>query len=383
MSALVEIALKSPLVARAKLLLKRIEEAKAGIGEVPYEWYPYDNMGNVAYIEALSQYAGLTLEGMAAGQPLLDIGCADGDLSFFLESLGYPVTAIDHAPTNANDLRGVRALKQALGSSIEIVDTDLDRGFTAPHGRYGIVILLGILYHLKNPYLMLETLAGLADYCVISTRIARFAPDGARLHGMPVAYLLDKDEANNDPTNFWIFSEEGLRRLIHRSGWEVRASLLSGNTTNSDPVTAKGDGRMFCLLSRQTLFTNGRLLSGWYEPEDGRDAWRWTAERFAVEFAAIAGTEQQHIEMRLFVPEDRTVELQASVDGVAVASTVLDKPGQQQWTFPVRPPANARRMTVAFTAMPINKNTVADGRSLGVVVSEIKLRGAEARVPDA
>ena len=130
MSALAEIALKSPLVARAKVLLERIEQAKVTVGQVPYEWYPYDNMGNVAYIEALSAYAGLTLEGMAAGQPLLDIGCADGDLSFFLESLGYAVTAIDHAPTNANDLRGVRALKEALGSSIEIIDTDLDRGFT-------------------------------------------------------------------------------------------------------------------------------------------------------------------------------------------------------------------------------------------------------------
>ena len=68
------------------------------------------------------------------------------------------------------------------------------RGLTTPHPSYGFVVLLGILYHLKNPFLVLETLAGVADYCLLSTRIARLAPDGARLQGLPVAYLLGEDE---------------------------------------------------------------------------------------------------------------------------------------------------------------------------------------------
>ena len=77
------------------------------------------------------------------------------------------------------------------------------------------------------------------------------------------------------------------------------------------------------------------------------------------------------------------MELQATLDGVPLASTVLDKPGQQGWTCPLRPVTKAKRINVVFTARSLSESNTADGRSLGIVVSEIKLRGAEARVPSA
>ncbi|MDQ2948522.1 MAG: hypothetical protein M3Y27_21720 [Acidobacteriota bacterium] len=68
-----------------------------------------------------------------------------------------------------------------------------------------------------------------------------------RLDGLPAAYLLEPDECNSDVTNYWIFSPAGLRLLIQRAGWTIRAQANSG-TSESDPVTPDGDERMFLLL---------------------------------------------------------------------------------------------------------------------------------------
>ena len=94
-----------------------------------------------------------------AGRKVLDLGCADGELAFFLESLGYQVTAVDHGVYNHNGMRGARALKAALGSAVELVELDLDRPFQLPGGPYDFAFFLGTLYHLRNPFHVLEELA--------------------------------------------------------------------------------------------------------------------------------------------------------------------------------------------------------------------------------
>jgi tRNA (mo5U34)-methyltransferase len=67
------------------------------------------------------------------------------------------------------------------------------------------------------------------------------------LSDIPVAYLLDDREANNDATNFWIFSDAGFRRVRARTGWQIVDYITLGNTTDSDPASADGDERAFCL----------------------------------------------------------------------------------------------------------------------------------------
>ena len=120
--------------------------------------------------------------------------------------------------------------------------------------HYRAVFLLGILYHLKNPFYVLEALARHTELCFVSTRIAQLTPDhNTRLKHVPVAYLLDPLETNNDATNYWIFSEVGLRRLFDRTGWEVLEFTTVGTTTGSDPVAPDRDERAFALLrSRAT-----------------------------------------------------------------------------------------------------------------------------------
>lgn len=160
---------------------------------------------------------------------VLDMGAGDGDLSFLLESLGVKVHAIDHPAINYNRMSGIHTAKEALHSSVDIQTLDLDSQFALAERVYGLVLLFGVLYHLKNPFYVMEALARQSEYCLMSTRIARVSPDrSVRFESLPVAYLVGERETNNDPTNFWIFTEPGLRRLLERAGWEVLDFTTTG-----------------------------------------------------------------------------------------------------------------------------------------------------------
>jgi hypothetical protein len=110
---------------------------------------------------------------------------------------------------------------------------------------------------------------------MISTRVAAASPNGSDLHHLPVAYLLDVGEIDEDPTNFWIFSHAGLKRVLKRTGWEIRSELYIANASDqkgatvtpgfpSDPISAEGDERAFMLL-RSRRFRS-------------RDGYRWPAD---------------------------------------------------------------------------------------------------------
>ena len=218
-------------------------------GEIP--WYPYDSLSSFD-VTAMLLYQDMLA--MSSGRRILDVACADGANSFFLASLGFGVDAIDYPGTNYNGMRGVRALADHFRSDVTIHSVDLDSQFRLPGQDYGLALFLGILYHLKNPFFALEQLARSARYCFLSTRIAKFDPSKTHLmQSIPVAYLVSPDETNNDSTNFWIFSEAGLRRLFGRTGWEVCAFRHFGNVTDSDPASSAGDERAFCVLKSKAI----------------------------------------------------------------------------------------------------------------------------------
>jgi tRNA (mo5U34)-methyltransferase len=219
-------------------------------------WYPYATLRNIFVLERLLAGVGLDLLELCRGKygRVADIGAADGDIAFFLEDLGFSVDVVDNEFTNFNKLDGARILKRTLNSSVTIRSIDLDSRSQLFAERYDAVFLLGILYHLKNPFSILERLAHATRYCFLSTRIARQTADGSPLSNYPLAYLLEPDECNNDTTNFWIFSDEGLKRLIHRTGWRILAFTTIGDTNNSTPADANHDERAVCILKSDAVF---------------------------------------------------------------------------------------------------------------------------------
>jgi hypothetical protein len=248
---------------QADVFAETLDETRARLAPSDF-WYPHGSLGNFRYLDLLLTGEQRKLSDLADGKPIADIGGADGDCAFFLETLGYQVQLIDYPPTNFNGLKGARMLKEALSSSVEIVEVDLDAQFSLPETEYGVAFLLGLLYHLKNPYYVLDTLSHRTHYCLMSTRVARCSPDGVDLGDIPVAYLVDERELNDDPTNFWIFSHAGLRRLLSRTGWEICSDIYIGNTREcgwapltsdfaSDPASLEKDERAFLLIRSKRL----------------------------------------------------------------------------------------------------------------------------------
>jgi hypothetical protein len=237
-----------------------LDALKRRLAPTDFTWYPYGTLDNFHILDLLLKGDHRRLLELAGDSPVVDIGAADGDTAFFMERLGCRADVVDYPSTNCNGCRGVHALKAALGSKVEIHEVDLDARFNLPGERYGLAFFLGILNHLKNPLGALESLARSTRYALVSTRIARYniAPDTAttgplnkarvELQSIPIAYLVDTFETNNDPTNYWMFSEAGLRRVLDRAGWDVLDFITLGNTTTSDPATNAGDERAFCLV---------------------------------------------------------------------------------------------------------------------------------------
>jgi tRNA (mo5U34)-methyltransferase len=223
-------------------------------------WYPYSTLHNVAILEKLSDAGGLNLRELCRGahRKVADIGAADGDLAFFLEKQGLSVDVIDNEYTNFNGLEGARILKKALNSSVVIRSVDLDSQFSLAGQHYDAVFFLGTLYHLKNPFFLLESLGRITKYCFVSTRIAKQTADGQPLSPYPVAYLLGPQECNNDDTNFWIFSDQGLKRLVDRTGWNLLSYVTIGDTASSTPADPEKDERAFCLLEKRPPFLSAR-----------------------------------------------------------------------------------------------------------------------------
>ncbi len=370
----------SQLVEQANQFQTLLDKIKAQLTGIDFPWYPYDTLGNLVHLDALLTGERRYLLDLVDREMVLDIGCADGALSFFLESLGCQVRAVDWPATNYNGLRGIRELKRALGSSVDICARDLDRQFDLPCERYGLVFLLGVLYHVKNPYYLLETLAGHARYCLISSRVARLTPDKQTdFQRLPIGYLLGTGEANQDWTNYWIFSEAGFRRILERTGWEVCDYMSAGNTTDSDPVTSQGDERAFCLAkSRLEGFDfTGRLLHGWHELEPGN--WRWTERKFALNAGATAGG-RAAFELRFSLPEQifarlGPLTLRATVNGAPLPAETYSQPGDHVYAQAIDPASlGAANIAIEFELDKALPPSEQDRRELGIIVSSFQIR---------
>ena len=334
-------------------------------------WYPWHSLAGIQLLEREMRLDLPALQGMIGSDRVLDVGCGDGDVAFFLESLGAQVDAVDHPATNYNRMEGVRTLARALNSPVRIHAADIDNRPALPASGYGLGIMLGVLYHLKNPYLVLETLARNVRHLYMSTRIASRTPDRKLGFGAyPLAYLVDDRELNDDPTNFWIFSEEALKRVIRRSGWNVVRSFTAG-PAESDPVTSEGDARAF-VLAESRLCGNQpgfQLGLGWHELEHG--ASRWTARRFTAGAELRQALAPATLRFLFQLPDSvvarrpRTV-LNAAVNGIRLPASAFHTPGEQEYTATL-PSLAAGHVQIEFE-LDAGVNIEGDERELGVQV---------------
>lgn len=355
-----------------------ISHARASVAPRRFDWYAYDSLANFDHLTKLFASADLNLLDTALEDRLLDVGTADGDVAFCLESVGAQVTAIDHPRSSQNGMFGVRALHAALRSQVEILEMDIDRSMEFGSRQFGLALVLGLLYHVKNPLYVLETVARHAKYCVVSTRITRYLPGMERdIAKVPLAYLLASDELNADDSNFWIFSEAGLERLFERTHWRVKARLKLGDTARSLPNTLDHDERIFCLLESVYGLRHIELLAGWHAPEDS--GWRWTAASFSARLPVQK--DASTISLRLFVPDaliERfgSVTLSCRVNGAPLTPETFTEPGLYTYTRALD--AKSAELLAQFNVDRALPADASDPRERALIVADLSLNRSTA-----
>ena len=201
----------------------------------------------------------------------------------------------------------------------------------------------------------------------MSTRVAKCFPSvNGVVTQSSAAYLLDPTECNDDNTNYWIFSDAGLRRIVDRTGWQVRAYLHAEEVSRSNPVDATRDERAYCLLQSSHLraWRKIALLEGWYETEPA--GFRWTHPTFS-----LRPEESGELRALFYVPDvllaaESTLLLSARESGRLIGEMEIRQPGAHQFACTVR-----AQIDVHFTTSVTLRSDHSDPRERGIVVGSM------------
>jgi len=170
-----------------------------------------------------------------SGLSVLDIGAWDGFFSFEAERRGAcSVLAVDSVawqdpawgPRGYGTKRGFDIAKRALGSEVRDLELEFDQISPATVGTHDVVLLLGVLYHMKHPWLILERVASVCRRLLVIETHADLLDVGR-----PAIALYPHDELAADESNWCgpnlaalhaMLREEGFTetRVVHR---EARA----------------------------------------------------------------------------------------------------------------------------------------------------------------
>lgn len=256
--------------------------------------YPYNTLDNLDLLDKLFAPTSLTFDEAASSGPILDLGCGDGDLGFYQSAQGRQVDMVDFEETNHNQMQMARHLANTLPGHHTVSSVDIDRGLHPLYKHYSLTIAFGLLYHLKNPFLVLGDLALRSSFAAVSTRIvdAAVLPDN-----LAAAYLVDNHELGADNTNFWLFNSKGFERLANRCGWRVLSRVRFGNLEAGD-MHSNDAREALLLVSTYSVFDNIRLTYGINRVEF--ETYRWTQNNFGIH---LTPSTQTQLEIRYYIPE--------------------------------------------------------------------------------
>jgi tRNA (mo5U34)-methyltransferase len=231
---------------------------EAAVASVGHRWWHSIDLGHGivtpgtkppetmrAEIDALGLPADLS------GKTVLDIGAWDGAFSFECERRGAGrVVALDHfiwsvdldaqqdylracaergeaprpwdevpevwKPDELPGRAGFDVALAALDSKVEPVVADFSTMDLEPLGRFDIVLYLGVLYHMPDPYGSLQRVATVtAGEAFVETEL--LVVPGGEEYG--ACEFLATDELGRDPTNWWVPNRTALMGMLRAAGF--------------------------------------------------------------------------------------------------------------------------------------------------------------------
>lgn len=186
------------------------------------------------------------------GKDVLDVGAWDGFYSFECERRGASrIVALDHYvwsikmpklgaymkdcrergavpelydtlpgvwdPENLPGKAGFDVAQEVLNSSVEALVADFMEDDLKTIGQFDLVLFLGVLYHLQNPFLALQRLASVTrELAVIETAAIEL-----RQHrDLAICEFYETDELAGEISNWWAPNEKALLGMCRAAGFK-------------------------------------------------------------------------------------------------------------------------------------------------------------------
>ena len=173
-------------------------------------WHPIkigDYVTNGDNQETEDTFNNLGLPKSLTGKTVLDIGAWDGYYSFGCERLGAKrVVASDKFVWTNNQIgghwwnadEGFNFAHKHLNSKVEKLVASVEELDPQEHGKFDIVLMLGVIYHAKDPIGYLQKAFDMSnDLVIIETHVDLMELD------YPAARYYVSNELNDDKTNYW------------------------------------------------------------------------------------------------------------------------------------------------------------------------------------
>lgn len=137
----------------------------------------------------------------------VDVGCGLGHFSGLLSSLGLKVKGVDAREENIAEAR--RRFPEIDFQVLDAEQCTPDR-----LGRFDLVLCLGLLYHLENPFRVIRNLVGMSSQLAILEGMVYPSSE-------PIMSLLDENKLNDQGVNYVAFypTEACMARMLSLSGF--------------------------------------------------------------------------------------------------------------------------------------------------------------------
>jgi SAM-dependent methyltransferase len=178
---------------------------------VEKEWAFDSNLSHHVFEVRQKFIAGLLepLRRQVALESALDVGAGVGYFARFLRDSGFRVLAVDAREENVAEGRRRHA-------DIEFVYGDVEADSFSEIGRFDLVLCVGLLYHLENPFRAIRNLHALTEKILI---VESMCAPGV----FPNLELLDEGRVEDQGLNFVAFypTEACLVKMLYQAGFPL------------------------------------------------------------------------------------------------------------------------------------------------------------------